>query len=1086
MSWLDCRKAAGCVVGLTLLLAALPLPGRCEVPGQVRFRHLTNRDGLSQSSVNSLFQDRRGFMWIGTMDGLSRFDGHTFTVFRHDPRDPRSLSDSGATSLCQDGSGAIWVATREGLDRFDDSSQSFARFGEALDRPPGDASIGQMVCDQGSGVWLGFGHQIVRFDPTAPGGPVAYQAPWTLRALAQGQGGSMWIGTDSGLARIAAGSVELVTVGEGAEPRHGVNSLVEDRARNALWLGTGDGLWSFDLSTGRFNRYRGEGGEGPIAVCLADRRGRLWLSVWEQELRVASPEDGGALRLRHRPEDPWSLSVDYVTYVFEDSFAQVWVGTDGGGINIFDSATEGFTTYSNGASDPTSLGANMVLSIHQDQSGGVWVGTWNGGLFRLTDEKRGAFAHYSAASTSLAGDRVNALLSDRSGALWIGSGGGLQRWSPETESFASTPISGAVYSLCEDRSGQLWVGLTSPDSLMRLQPGSGAVELYRHADPFSPDGGLVWALLEDRSGVLWIGTSGHGLSRLDRESGSYDHLCPDDEPSGYGVRALHEDRHGWLWIASRNGGLYRMDPSRTAFSRYSQGGDFAAETVYSILEDTAGHLWLATNRGLIDLDPETGRRKRFDWADGLQDDEFNQGAFHRSHSGELFFGGIRGVTRFFPEQIGTDAMPFPVVLSSVEVGGRPAQIEGPVHDLRSLELEHWQSSFALEFVALSYRRSDKTRYSVQLDGLDADWSPPSSRRHASYAKVPPGEYVFRVKARGAEGVWNEQGIALAIRVRPPFWRTAPFYALELLLCVGALAGAFVLQRRRVENQRRFAELEHARRVQLSMLPADDLMTGRWRAAGRMRTATEVGGDYFDYLESGSGQVCLVLGDATGHGVSAALVVGMVKSALVTAVAADRPLTAPELARQLNTALRGSLAERSMGMAMGIVLLTKDLPTAQVCSLGVPRPILFHAAQERVETLQMGGAPLGYLRRLQARAVTVELAAGDYLVLVSDGLLERRDPAGRQWGAESIERAVADLCREQGDCGQVAEGLIAACDRFAAPQPAADDMTVLVLRALPPSGALFDGDLSFDRGAGSSGDVGGGSDGVGPCRAVGVG
>ncbi len=815
---------------------------------------------LADGFVRVLLEDRSGALWLGTSGGgLDRFDPvtGTFSHHRRDPEDPSSLAGDDVRAILEDSSGKIWVGThRGGLQRFEPRSAgvpaqrrpTFVHYRhdpEDASSLPGD-DVRAILEDRAGKLWIGTnGGGLARFDG---GGFTRYRHQ----------------GDDPG---------SLV------EDR--VRVICEDHS-GKLWIGTNGGLDRFEPSTGSFAHYRHDPGDprslssDRVRSCHVDRSGRLWVGT---RAGLDLFDGGGFRHHRHDPDDPASLSDDAVYSIREDRSGGLWIGTYKGGLNRFEPGAESFLHVRHDPRDPSGLGASQVTSLYEDSGRRLWVGTFGGGLDRVATDRvatdrvatdrlersAGAastgpgFAHYRHDARdpgSLASDRVRCLLEDRSGRLWVGTyDSGLSYLDPASGRFVhyrhdpedpSSLSQDDVRCLAEDRAAHLWVG-TYSGGLNRLDPARQTFTRFRHSpeNPGSLSHDSVRAILEDRSGNLWVGTDG-GLDRVaaDRLRGAatFTHFRHDSEDprslSHDSISTLHEDPLGRLWIGTYGGGLNRLDRvatdrvatdrvatdrvpesalERPVFVHYTEDSGLGDNHVFGILEDRRGRLWISTNRGLARFDPAAERWTGYDVRDGLQDVEFGGGTFHHA-SGLMYFGGDRGFNAFRPERFEDNTEIPPVVVTSFQVFDRELALGRTSSYLEEVELGHDDNFFTFEFAALNYHRPDRNRYRHRLEGLEEDWVGPDTRRYASYTKVPPGDYVFRVQGSNNDGYWNEEGASIRIEILPPPWRTWWAYGLYLATLAALAAALRRSHRQKLERERESAE--HERRVNRQLLKAD--------------------------------------------------------------------------------------------------------------------------------------------------------------------------------------------------------------------------------------------------------------------------
>ena len=740
---------------IPILLASRPF-AHVPLPAQtlaVRFEHLSIEDGLSHSAVSDIEQDRHGFLWFGTMNGLNRHDGYRFRVFRHDREDPNSLSDSTVWDLLVDRRGTLWIGTGGGLNRFHHAEERFLHYRHDPEDPRSLSHdfVYAILEDHTRTLWVGtVGGGLNRLEPDGtfvryqhdPGDERSLGNPRIL-ALAEDREGRLWVGTYGGLDLFDRRSATFRHFRhDPTDPRSLsddlINTIRED-SDGDLWVGTASGLNRFDRRTETFTRYR----HGPVDLSaeriyelFLDRGGELWVGTNNAGLIRIPRGAGSPIQYRHDVADPWSLSSDHVNSIFEDQSGILWAGA-WVGLNKYDRRREQFALYRPQPGRDDTLAASRVSAILEDQSQTLWIGTWEKGLDRL-DRQRGTVVHYEPDAgdpRSLPDDTVTAFCEDRSGALWVATWGGLARLDSASGKFTvyrSDPDdpasldSDTVRSVYQDRRGQIWVATIR--GLSRFEPASETFVRYRPGDGQESE---MTTILEDHAGTLWLGTLGDGLFHL-TAGGAASHLVPyrhdptnDLSLSSNDINTLYEDGSGHLWIGTNGGGLDRLDPTRERFTHYREADGLASNQILGILEDDAGHLWLATRQGLSRFDPRTGAFRNFGVEDGLQSVLTPRSAF-KSSRGEMFFGGNHGVTAFFPDQIRSDPFVPPVVLTSFQLFNKSvplrrldpeSPLEHSILETSELRLSHRHDVFSLEFAALHYASPHKKPLLLPPGGL---------------------------------------------------------------------------------------------------------------------------------------------------------------------------------------------------------------------------------------------------------------------------------------------------------------------------------------------------------------------------------
>jgi signal transduction histidine kinase/ligand-binding sensor domain-containing protein len=694
--------------------------------------------------------------------GLSRLDkvSGQFTHFRHVAGNANSISSDFISDIYEDADGVLWLGTGgfgtegAGLNRFDPLTETFTHF---------------------------------RADPADPHA----LSGDTISAVYPDGSGKLWVAT---------GGFSLI----------------------------GQGLNLFDPATGTAVQFRHDEADptslasDTVMSVYTDSQGQTWVGTWGGGLDRVQRNGDKVTFVHHRnePYEPASLSADIVWPMLEDRSGVLWVGTVNGGLNNINPQMQRFGLYRNQPDDPTSLSFNVIGGFYEDRAGGIWIGTWGGGLnyFDRTSGRFTRYEHNPNDPTSLSENTVSTIYEDPAGAIWVGTFAGLDRLDRETGKFAhykhdpADPQSlgaDSVYALLPAADGKMWVGMLG--GLDLYDPATGTFRHFVHDpdDPTSLPDDQITELYLDSEDRLWVGTWHNGMAYLDPAAWAtgearfvrYSH-DPNDPAtlSDNGVWAIHEDRAGAIW-AGTQAGLNRLDLDTGRFTHYLEKDGLPNSSITCIQEDSGGNLWLSTNSGLVRLNPILMRFRTYDVTHGLQSNEFNSGACLRSRTGEMFYGGVRGFNVFQPAAIRDNPNPPPVVVTGFQVFNKPEPVD--LTGVTPIDLTYQQNFISFEFAALDFHAPHKNRYAYQLDGFDKEWVEAGDRRYASYTNLPAGNYTFRVRGSNNDGVWNEAGLAIPLRVAPPLWQTWWFQASAMLLVLGlALAGyRWRVHEVRVQNRR---------------------------------------------------------------------------------------------------------------------------------------------------------------------------------------------------------------------------------------------------------------------------------------------
>jgi signal transduction histidine kinase/ligand-binding sensor domain-containing protein/CheY-like chemotaxis protein/HPt (histidine-containing phosphotransfer) domain-containing protein len=799
----------------TILVLVAVLPAHAQP--NAFFQRLTSREGLSHETVRSILVSRSGFVWLGTADGLCRWDGRAVTVYRHDPGDPASLSNGNVMALCEGPDSKLWVASHSGLDLLDPVTGACTRHPWATPISPSSGLDVKLYRDSSGRLWAAHPQGLYSVDE-ASGSLVPTAVRETATGVSEAKDGSLWVSTRrSGIARLDPKTRTILQARrhDDADPGSLASDAVADvrlDRRGVLWVATLDaGLDRLDPDQRRFVHIRQAEGNGALPSnvltnLFEDSGGALWVGTESSGLvRIFS---GVVQVLTHDPAHAESLGSNLAWPAAEDAEGGLWVGGLAGASRL-DPAAGRFSRYQSGQRPGEGLPGEMIWSLLEDRHGTIWVGTSEG--LGALDRRSGRISTYKnqpGNRSSLPPGRVAALLEDRQGVLWVGtrrSGlatldrarGRFRRLRlaphlPEGES------SDELAQLLEDRLGNIWVAARE-GGLFRIDPTRRSVERIQ----LGPGQPIVFCLREDAGGSLWIGTMGAGLFRVDHGGLGVTHF-PHGRLDGSGlagdnVYSLLADSRGRIWAGTLFG-LQLVDPASGRVARFTTREGLANDVVVGLEEDASGKLWVATNSGLCRLDPATKSFSCFDARDGLASTECNSHANGKTAAGELMFGGTTGFSVFRPESFETNAFEPPLAVTEVRAGPRVFHGIPP-----SLSLTPSDDSLSFRVAALTFRRPDSYRYSSRLDGLEATWT--EGRSEAVYSRLPPGSYVFRARATSADGKVVLRGVQLPFHLPPPPWRSRWALAAYIAAAIGLAYGGLRARERALRARTR--ELEQS-------------------------------------------------------------------------------------------------------------------------------------------------------------------------------------------------------------------------------------------------------------------------------------
>ena len=873
-------KFAFLILNFALLLAASPAksqPLRQDEVGSPltshavspRFTHLKLEDGLSQGTILALHEDKNGFMWIGTQDGLNRYDGYEIKVFESEPFDDETVSSSWINDIDEDADGALWLATRRGLSRMDPVTEKFSSFRNDPDNETSipDDALRDVLVDSEGRIWTASRKGVARMDAERkgvferfeydPADSTSLCHPDAF-SLFEDSSGLIWVGTENGLGitdRKNPGAFECVLniahppIYFYNTPEGEVDGMLErPQEPGVLWVGTSAGLVRLDVASRRTELfvphpdYTGTNRRFNQVLRLAQdptNPGVLWVPTYGGGLTRFDIRTKQFITYSADPENPDGMLQDAATLTFADRSGMVWVGTETQGLSRFNPASVSFAHYRSSPNNRNSLPGRTVYGIFQSKDGVVWVGTTDDtGHTRLSalNRETGAIRNYEHNPSNPASlDRGTnvAILEDHLGNMWVGTSLGLDRLDRSTGRFThfrSDPDNPnapgslppfSVLSIFEDRSGKLWVGTIGGLGWMGPERDGRFTRIAR--DPDDPET-LIPApqrdIFEDLAGFIW--TAGGGVSRIDPETGKVTRYLPNPEDSttlaGYPEVLLERRREpGIIWAGSGEG-LNRLDSETGIVTHFTVRDGLPNNTVYGLLEDDDGRIWISTNHGLSRFEPETKTFKNFGAEIGLQGLEFDNAAFFRGLNGEMFFGGTNGLNAFFPNEL-TENINAPQVelvdlkLSNESIKSTGAiKLDRPLQETDGITLDHTQKEVTFDFVAIHYANPKGNQYAYKLEGFNDDWVYVGRQRTATFTNLAPGSYTFRVKAANSDGVWNEEGASIRLIVEPPFWATWWFRLLAVVGFGGLLYVGYSLRVRQIAERNQALEAEVGKRT----------------------------------------------------------------------------------------------------------------------------------------------------------------------------------------------------------------------------------------------------------------------------------
>lgn len=753
--------------------------------------------GLSQNTVQCIIQDRHGFLWFGTWDGLNKYDGYSFSVWNEET----GLSSQNIQALLEDRDGLIWIGTEDGLNVYDRSMDRILQY-KHDHRNPNSLVHNRIRClamDRNGNIWIGTNRGIslynkkqkrfenFRHDVSEAGSP---GNSW-INDIVCDDLGNVWIATFQGLDRFDPATRRFVHIGSypfATDLNKVPVYCLAQHPDHSIWLGSEKGLYRLFEKEKTLEYFPVDQPENDdpqdyqIFDLLFDGKENLWIGTAGSGVIILETETKNYNRLRAQKDNPQSLSNDQIYSLFRDDAGLIWVGTYSG-LNKYDRNSSKFRHYKQNPGDPGGLLSDVVFGFFEDSDGTIWIGSENG--VNLFNPEKGTFSllkDRNGKPTPLVNGLVRTFFKDQDGMMWIGSTGGLSRYNPALNTLKhyrpardnpNSLVNNFVWKILEDKDGYLWIA--TERGLSRFDKKTEKFVNYLHDEnnPYSLPDNVIFDLHIDRVSRLWVATSG-GLCWFDPLKQRF-YPAPGiggNQLSSGQLRTsgIFEDPAGNFWISTFGGGLMKYNPGSGRYLFYTEKNGLPNNVVYKVIDDKGGNLWVPTNRGLARFNVANESFITYGLKDGIQSNEFNLGASLITSNGRIFFGGMNGFNTFFPDEIRKNEKPARIAISGFYVFDKLAFRE--LFDQDTIYLKHSENFFAFSFSSLDFANPAKNQYKYFLENFERGWnSTDAYDRLAEYTNVPPGRYRFRVKGSNNDGIWNDQGVAITLIIVPPWYST---------------------------------------------------------------------------------------------------------------------------------------------------------------------------------------------------------------------------------------------------------------------------------------------------------------------------
>jgi ligand-binding sensor domain-containing protein/signal transduction histidine kinase len=790
------------------------------------FRHYEVEDGLSNNNVLCILQDKKGFMWFGTRDGLNRFDGYSFKIFRKDPSNPKSLGNDHINCMLQDENELIWVGAQNGLYKFNPVDQSFEHIQVTAEK-----YVRSIYKDNHGVLWMTLNDTLTTYDPIKS--TIRQYVQFRSTSVCSDQNGTLWVGTKDGFLkkfnRADHSFTSFDVFSKSPKPNSRWIEKIYDTKRGTLLIGTlAGGIKLFDIKTGDYK---------DIVIYNQDKTAmyaKNFMQYSENEYWAGTEigiviydlaaEKSSILSMQYN--NVYSLSDNAIHTLYKDKEGGVWVGTRFGGISYYPYPYTPFKKYYSQIGSSQTISGNGVHEIYPDKKGNLWIGTEDAGLNKM-NISTGEVQHFlpDGKPGSISYSNIHGLLVNDN-ELWIGTyqygidimdlrtGKVIKKYKAGKNSFPSN----FIVHLYKTRKGDILAGTWE-----------GLFKYNRNTDDFSQVPGFAFQtqnITEDKDGLLWICTLGNGVFTLDQRTGKIESFRNNPgDPNSLShnwVNGQLIDSYGNLWFATE-GGLCKYYPAKKIFKTYTTRNGLPSNFIFKILEDQRGNLWVTTTKGLVRFNPLSETANVYTTVNGLLSDQFNWNSAYKDSAGNMYFGSVKGMISFHPDKFTTNNITPPVYITGIQVYNEEIPIHVEESPLKKsiiytdhLTLQHDQSTISIDFAALSFTSPEMNEYAYKMEGFDKEWTLLKSNRKAYFTELPPGHYTFKVKASNGSGVWNNKSAELEIEILPPFWASRWAYLLYAVTIVGVICLLIYNYHQRItnKNKRKLEQIEHKKEQEL--------------------------------------------------------------------------------------------------------------------------------------------------------------------------------------------------------------------------------------------------------------------------------
>ena len=806
---------------------------------EYKFEVLSVKDGLSHNNVYSIIQDKMGYLWIGTQDGLNKYDGYKFTIYRHEPNNPNSISTGNFGKIYQDTSGIFWFGTYGGgIDVYDPKLNRIKNYKNNPDdkKSLSNNQISFIFKDSFDELWIGTASgglnrynkeddSFTRFqyNPNNPKGLNHTRA----KCICETEDGTLWVGTGNGLNRFNRNTQTFTNYRhDPSNPNslsaNNIQHLLTDDDGN-IWIAIREGgINKFNPKTGIFTRYMHDSknpksiNDNKTEFLFIDSYDQFWVGTYEGGLNLFDRKTETFTHFKHDPNVNGSISNNRIEYIFEDKSKILWIGTRGGGINKLDLKPKKFKNLTYIPNKYNSLSHPSVMALDIDTNNNIWIGTDGGGLSRY-NQKRNTYKHFRHTHTnknSISSDRVWSVLVDTKGVIWAGTyEGGLNKIEHKNGKYLfsnyihkpKNPHSlscNQINSIIEDKKGNIWIATANGLNKIIENKTTGNISFksfYQNkTDSISFVDNYIGSIYIDSKNRFWVGSYLRGLFLFNPEKEIFTNYSPEEIDSSQFNREIHvliifEDNKDNLWIGTESNGIIKFDLEQNNFSVHPKNDHLLSNMIMGMEEDDMGNIWISTSRGLSKYTPWNDNLYNYTYTDGLISSGFNRNALLKDSEGKMYFGSNAGITSFYPLEVSNNPYLPQVVITDFRVLNKSEWTNNLLpyakilHENKRIELSHKDYFFTIEFAALDFTIPPENQYKYKLENFDNEWIDATNSRSATYTNLDPGTYVFKVKGSNNDKIWNETPTEITIKIIPPFYGTKWFLGISIAVVIGLIA-----------------------------------------------------------------------------------------------------------------------------------------------------------------------------------------------------------------------------------------------------------------------------------------------------------